>query len=199
MIVMEIMIFQILRILIMKMMSPFYHFHLAPLDFPKVSCWLTNQLCQILLSVYFQKVWNSLNQPLRHFNQQQVKWSNNDWCMQFFELLSIKKLLYTFFHSTNIYLAPYYFGTTIVFYALWYYQNNISVHKTTIFFSVCILPMFHAFGLFVTSLPTLHVGGKIVTLPTFEPNSFLKAVENTKVRSTFKTSKRSWKMNQNII
>jgi len=46
--------------------------------------------------------------------------------------------------------------------------------------TVCILPMFHAFGLFVTSLPTLHVGGKIVTLPTFEPNSFLKAVENTK-------------------
>ena len=102
---MEIMIFQILRILIMKMMSPFYHFHLAPLDFPKVSCWLTNQLCQILLSVYFQKVWNLLNQPLRHFNQQQVKWSNNDWCMQFFGLLSIKKLLYTFFHSTNIYLV----------------------------------------------------------------------------------------------
>ena len=41
--------------------------------------------------------------------------------------------------------------------------------------------MFHAFGLFVTSLPTLHAGGKIVTLPSFEPNSFLKAVENTKV------------------
>ena len=121
MIVMEIIIFQILRILIMKMMSPFYHFHLAPLDFPKVSCWLTNQLCQILLSVFFQKVWNLLNQPLRHFNQQQVKfWSNNDWCMQFLELLSIKKLLYTFFHSTNIYLVlpkyystiPYYFQYT---------------------------------------------------------------------------------------
>ena len=117
MIVMEIMIFQILRILIMKMMSPFYHFHLAPLDFPKVSCWLTNQLCQILLSVYFQKVWNLLNQPLRHFNQQQVKfWSNNDWCMQFFELLSIKKLLYTFFHSTNIYLVLPKYGTTTTTY-----------------------------------------------------------------------------------
>ena len=190
MIVMEIMIFQILRILIMKMMSPFYHFHLAPLDFPKVSCWLTNQLCQILLSVYFQKVWNSLNQPLRHFNQQQVKWSNNDWCMQFFELLSIKKLLYTFFHSTNIYLVLPKYGTT---------TTTFQYTKQLFFFSVCILPMFHAFGLFVTSLPTLHVGGKIVTLPTFEPNSFLKAVENTKVRSTFKTSKRSWKMNQNII
>ena len=191
MIVMEIMIFQILRILIMKMMSPFYHFHLAPLDFPKVSCWLTNQLCQILLSVFFQKVWNLLNQPLRHFNQQQVKWLNNDWCT--YAILWATKHQKVTLHIFSLY--KHLSSTT----KIWYYHNNISVYKTTVFFSVCILPMFHAFGLFVTSLPTLHVGGKIVTLPTFEPNSFLKAVENTKVRSTFKTSKRSWKMNQNII
>ena len=141
MIVMEIMIFQILRILIMKMMSPFYHFHLAPLDFPKVSCWLTNQLCQILLSVFFQKVWNLLNQPLRHFNQQQVKWSNNDWCMQFFELLSIKKLLYTFFHSTNIYLVlPKYGTTTTTFqYTKQLFFFSLYIANVSCFWIVCYI------------------------------------------------------------
>ena len=90
--------------------------------------------------------------------------------------------------------------TIMVFHGDYGTTTTTFQYTKQLFFSVCILPMFHAFGLFVTSLPTLHVGGKIVTLPTFEPNSFLKAVENTKVRSTFKTStKRSWKMNQNII
>ena len=74
---------------------------------------------------------------------------------------------------------------SIVFYGDYGTTTTTFQYTKQLFFSVCILPMFHAFGLFVTSLPTLHVGGKIVTLPTFEPNSFLKAVENTKVRSTF--------------
>ena len=47
--------------------------------------------------------------------------------------------------------------------------------------TVCILPMFHAFGLMVTCLPGLHAGGKIVMLPSFEPKSFLAAMGKTKV------------------
>ena len=62
--------------------------------------------------------------------------------------------------------------------------------------------MFHAFGLFVTSLPTLHAGGKIVTLPSFEPNSFLKAVENTKVSTDgdehLKIQKKKFFWNKNV-
>ena len=36
--------------------------------------------------------------------------------------------------------------------------------------------MFHIFGLMVTSLPTLHVGGKIITLPKFESDTFIKSL-----------------------
>ena len=43
--------------------------------------------------------------------------------------------------------------------------------------TICVLPMFHAFGMGVTSLPTLHAGGQLITLPSFEPNSFLNAME----------------------
>ena len=43
--------------------------------------------------------------------------------------------------------------------------------------TICVLPMFHAFGLGVTSLPTLHAGGQVITLPAFEPSSFLNALE----------------------
>ena len=36
--------------------------------------------------------------------------------------------------------------------------------------TICVLPMFHVFGLCVTSLPTLRAGGLVVTLPKFDPN-----------------------------
>lgn len=49
--------------------------------------------------------------------------------------------------------------------------------------TICVLPMFHAFGMGVTSLPTLHAGGQVITLPSFEPTSFLNAME--KYQPTF--------------
>ena len=49
--------------------------------------------------------------------------------------------------------------------------------------TICVLPMFHAFGMGVTSLPTIHAGGQVITLPSFEPNSFLNALE--KYQPTF--------------
>ena len=46
--------------------------------------------------------------------------------------------------------------------------------------TVCILPMFHMFGLGITSLLMLHIGGRITTLPRFDPQIFLQILERTK-------------------
>ena len=43
--------------------------------------------------------------------------------------------------------------------------------------TVLIMPLFHAFGSLVTSLPTLRIGGSLVTLPKFEPKTFVGALE----------------------
>ena len=44
----------------------------------------------------------------------------------------------------------------------------------------------------VTTLPSLHVGGKIVMMPNFEPKSFLAALEKTKVRGWPVSQKQLW-------
>ena len=49
--------------------------------------------------------------------------------------------------------------------------------------TVCILPMFHIFAMNVTMADMLWFGGKLVTLPMFEPRMFLAAL--TKHRPTF--------------
>ena len=49
--------------------------------------------------------------------------------------------------------------------------------------TICVLPMFHVFGLCVTSLPTLRAGGLVVTLPKFDPNMFTRALRE--FRPTF--------------
>ena len=46
--------------------------------------------------------------------------------------------------------------------------------------TICILPMFHLVATMITSLPTLHTGGQVATLPSFEPKSFLRLVEDLK-------------------
>ena len=46
--------------------------------------------------------------------------------------------------------------------------------------TVCVLPMFHVFGLLVTSLMTIHVGGKIVTISKFDPKIFVKSIKTHK-------------------
>ena len=58
-------------------------------------------------------------------------------------------------------------------------------HATDTFQSkiICVLPMFHIFGLFVTSMPTLRAGGQVITIPKFEPNLFAKTLK--KYRPTF--------------
>ena len=49
--------------------------------------------------------------------------------------------------------------------------------------TICVLPMFHVFGLVHTSLPTLRAGGQVITIPKFEPNLFAATLE--KFRPTF--------------
>lgn len=45
------------------------------------------------------------------------------------------------------------------------------------------MPMYHAFGSNVTAFTTLHAGGKVVMLPNFEPEAFIKYMEQYKVRT----------------
>uniref|UniRef100_T1H7X8 Luciferin 4-monooxygenase n=1 Tax=Rhodnius prolixus TaxID=13249 RepID=T1H7X8_RHOPR len=42
---------------------------------------------------------------------------------------------------------------------------------------MCILPLFHCYGLSVNSLSNLYCGTKLITLPKFEPESFLKLLK----------------------
>ena len=45
---------------------------------------------------------------------------------------------------------------------------------------ICVLPMFHIFGLLVSSMPTLRAGGQVITIPKFEPNLFTTTLEKFK-------------------
>ena len=40
--------------------------------------------------------------------------------------------------------------------------------------------MFHIFGIGVVTMHTLAVGGKMTTLPSFDPQTFLATLETTK-------------------
>jgi acyl-CoA synthetase (AMP-forming)/AMP-acid ligase II len=45
--------------------------------------------------------------------------------------------------------------------------------------------MFHVYGLIIVSMPFLHAGGKLVSLPGFEPKTFINALEEYKVRRNY--------------
>jgi acyl-CoA synthetase (AMP-forming)/AMP-acid ligase II len=49
--------------------------------------------------------------------------------------------------------------------------------------TLSVLPMFHVYGLNIVNMPFLHAGGKLVSLPGFEPRTFINALEEYKVRS----------------
>ena len=48
---------------------------------------------------------------------------------------------------------------------------------------LCLLPLFHIYSMNVTMSPALRTGAKLLMLPKFEPNSFIKAIEDHKVKS----------------
>ena len=86
-------------------------------------------------------------------------------------------------------------GSVSPFSSLFLYCHSIIEidTKCSLYFSetfqpstVCVLPLFHIFGSFVTSLPTMQVGGKVSFLPAFEPTSFLKALQTRKVNCILK-------------
>ena len=66
---------------------------------------------------------------------------------------------------------------------------NLNIVKNKIFsddyqpVTLCVLPMFHVYGLNIVNMPFLHAGGKLVSLPGFEPRTFINALEEYKVRS----------------
>jgi len=47
--------------------------------------------------------------------------------------------------------------------------------------TICLLPMFHIFAMNVITLPLFHMGHRIVFAPGFEPDAFVKALEDFKV------------------
>ena len=48
---------------------------------------------------------------------------------------------------------------------------------------LCLLPLFHIYSMNVTMSPALRTGAKLLMLPKFEPNSFIKAIEDHKVNN----------------
>lgn len=47
--------------------------------------------------------------------------------------------------------------------------------------TICVLPMFHIFGLNVVSFPGLHMGEQVVMMPGFDPAAFAQALQDVKV------------------
>ena len=48
--------------------------------------------------------------------------------------------------------------------------------------TLCIMPMFHAFNN-VAVLPTLRAGGQVITLPKFDPTTFIEALIQYRVNA----------------
>ena len=59
------------------------------------------------------------------------------------------------------------------------------------------MPMFHAF-INVAVLPTLRAGGQVVTLPKFEPASYIEALDRYKVIIHYSNSRRNVKSNHTV-
>ena len=62
-------------------------------------------------------------------------------------------------------------------------DHPVMEFMTTEEITVCVLPMFHIFAMNVTMSNMLWRGGKLVTLPMFEPTMFLTAL--MKYRPTY--------------
>lgn len=59
---------------------------------------------------------------------------------------------------------------------------NIDTFQST---TICVLPMFHIYGLNAVGFGMLYYGGKIITLPKFDPQQFSEALLKYKVRPVY--------------
>ena len=48
---------------------------------------------------------------------------------------------------------------------------------------MCLLPLFHIYAMNVTMSTALRTGGKLIMLPKFEPKTYIKVLEDYKVRT----------------
>lgn len=68
-----------------------------------------------------------------------------------------------------------------LFYFLYFSFSHLSFVDTFQEVLPAILPFFHIYGLNGMVLPRLSKGGKIITIPKFVPELFIKVLENNKV------------------
>jgi acyl-CoA synthetase (AMP-forming)/AMP-acid ligase II len=47
-----------------------------------------------------------------------------------------------------------------------------------------LLPFYHIYGLLSLAIASLYLGGKVVTVPKFEPAQFISTIVKHKVRTT---------------
>ncbi|KAL0879035.1 hypothetical protein ABMA27_004002 [Loxostege sticticalis] len=59
-----------------------------------------------------------------------------------------------------------------------HYDDTTSSHQETV---VAVMPFYHIYGIAIIMLHKLSVGAKLVTLPRFEPTSFLKTFEDHRI------------------
>ncbi len=67
-------------------------------------------------------------------------------------------------------------------------QNGCNYFLSDTFQSrtICVLPFFHLFGLGVVLMTCLHAGEKTVTLPTFDPKTFIQALVKYRVSQKYR-------------
>ncbi|XP_025986662.2 probable 4-coumarate--CoA ligase 3 isoform X1 [Solenopsis invicta] len=62
------------------------------------------------------------------------------------------------------------------------FQPTTSTYQEVI---LAVLPLFHIYGINCTAFPRLAFGGKVVTIPKFQPETFVKVLEKNKITVLF--------------
>ena len=60
-------------------------------------------------------------------------------------------------------------------------QTSETLHISPNDRALCLLPLYHIYGMVVVQFCVLHGGGHLFYIPKFEPHSFLKTIQDNKV------------------